>query len=103
MHYIGFAELAAAVSDAGGLGVITWLTQRTPDLLAKEIAKCRALTDKPFGVDLTFLPSARPIRCWAGRTRSSTNGSPAREASRIARSRTARISSKKKNPKRSPP
>jgi NAD(P)H-dependent flavin oxidoreductase YrpB (nitropropane dioxygenase family) len=56
MHYVGFAELAAAVSNAGGLGIITGLTQRTPELLAKEIARCRALTDKPFGVNLTFLP-----------------------------------------------
>ena len=56
MHYVGFAELAAAVSNAGGLGIITGLTQRTPELLAAEIAKCRALTDKPFGVNLTFLP-----------------------------------------------
>ena len=57
MHYVGFAELAAAVSEAGGLGIITGLTQRTPELLAKEIAKARALTDKPIGVNLTFLPS----------------------------------------------
>jgi NAD(P)H-dependent flavin oxidoreductase YrpB (nitropropane dioxygenase family) len=57
MHYVGFAELAAAVSNAGGLGIITGLTQRTPELLANEIAKCRALTDKPFGVNLTFLPT----------------------------------------------
>src|SRR6186997_538801 len=57
MHYVGFAELAAAVSNAGGLGIITGLTQRTPELLAKEIAKCHELTDKPFGVNLTFLPS----------------------------------------------
>ena len=57
MHYVGFAELAAAVSDAGGLGIITGLTQKTPELLAKEIARCRAMTDKPFGVNLTFLPS----------------------------------------------
>jgi NAD(P)H-dependent flavin oxidoreductase YrpB (nitropropane dioxygenase family) len=56
MHYVGFAELAAAVSNAGGLGIITGLTQRTPELLAREIARCRALTDKPFGVNLTFLP-----------------------------------------------
>jgi nitronate monooxygenase len=56
MHYVGFAELAAAVSNAGGLGIITGLTQRTPALLAEEIAKCKALTDKPFGVNLTFLP-----------------------------------------------
>jgi NADH:quinone reductase (non-electrogenic) len=57
MHYVGFAELAAAVSSAGGLGIITGLTQKTPDLLAKEIARCRDMTDKPFGVNLTFLPS----------------------------------------------
>jgi nitronate monooxygenase len=57
MHYVGFAELAAAVSNAGGLGIITGLTQRTPELLAAEIAKAKALTDKPIGVNLTFLPS----------------------------------------------
>ena len=57
MHYVGFAELAGAVSNAGGLGIITGLTQRTPELLAKEIARCHDLTDRPFGVNLTFLPS----------------------------------------------
>jgi len=57
MHYVGFAELAAAVSEAGGLGIITGLTQKTPELLAQEIAKARALTNKPIGVNLTFLPS----------------------------------------------
>ncbi|MET0541887.1 MAG: nitronate monooxygenase family protein [Variovorax sp.] len=57
MHYVGFAELAAAVSNAGGLGIITGLTQRTPELLAQEIARCREMTDKPFGVNLTFLPT----------------------------------------------
>jgi NAD(P)H-dependent flavin oxidoreductase YrpB (nitropropane dioxygenase family) len=57
MHYVGFAELAAAVSNAGGLGIITGLTQRTPELLAKEIARCRDMTDKPIGVNLTFLPT----------------------------------------------
>jgi NADH:quinone reductase (non-electrogenic) len=57
MHYVGLAELAAAVSNAGGLGVITGLTQRTPELLAKEIARCREMTNKPFGVNLTFLPT----------------------------------------------
>ena len=57
MHYVGFAELAAAVSNAGGLGIITGLTQSTPELLAKEIARCRDMTDKPFGVNLTFLPT----------------------------------------------
>ena len=57
MHYVGFAELAAAVSNAGGLGLITGLTQRTPELLANEIRRCREMTDKPFGVNLTFLPT----------------------------------------------
>ena len=57
MHYVGFAELAAAVSNAGGLGIITGLTQRTPENLAKEIARCHDMTDKPFGVNLTFLPT----------------------------------------------
>ncbi|MDA0821255.1 MAG: nitronate monooxygenase family protein [Proteobacteria bacterium] len=56
MHYVGFAELAAAVSNAGGLGIITGLTQKTPALLAREIARCREMTDKPIGVNLTFLP-----------------------------------------------
>lgn len=56
MHYVGFAELAAAVSEAGGLGIITGLTQKTPEDLDKEIKKARALTDKPIGVNLTFLP-----------------------------------------------
>ncbi len=60
MHYVGFAELAAAVSNAGGVGIITGLTQRTPELLAKEIARCKEMTDKPFGVNLTFLPSVTP-------------------------------------------
>lgn len=60
MHYVGLAELASAVSNAGGLGIITGLTQRTPEDLAKEIARCRDMTDKPFGVNLTFLPSVTP-------------------------------------------
>ncbi len=57
MHYVGFAELAAAVSNAGGLGIITGLTQKTPSALAEEIARCCDMTDKPFGVNLTFLPT----------------------------------------------
>lgn len=57
MHYVGFAELAAAVSNAGGLGVITGLTQPSAADLANEIARCHDMTDKPFGVNLTFLPS----------------------------------------------
>ena len=56
MHFVGYAELAAAVSNAGGLGIITGLTQKTPDKLAAEIERCKGLTDKPFGVNLTFLP-----------------------------------------------
>ncbi len=59
MHYVGFAELASAVSNAGGLGIITGLTQKTPELLAREIARCRDMTDKPFGVNLTFLPALK--------------------------------------------
>jgi len=57
MHYVGFAELAAAVSNAGGLGIITGLTQETPADLAREIGRCHEMTDKPFGVNLTFLPT----------------------------------------------
>ena len=56
MHFVGFAEMAAAVSNAGGLGIITGLTQRTAADLANEIRRCREMTDKPFGVNLTFLP-----------------------------------------------
>ena len=57
MHHVGYAELASAVSNAGGLGMITGLTQRTPRDLANEIARCRDMTDRPFGVNLTFLPT----------------------------------------------
>lgn len=57
MHYVGYAELASAVSNAGGLGIITALTQPTPDDLAREIARCHEMTDRPFGVNLTFLPA----------------------------------------------
>jgi len=60
MHFVGLAELAAAVSNAGGLGIVTGLTQGTPEKLAKEIARCRDMTDKPFGVNMTFLPSLTP-------------------------------------------
>ena len=56
MHYVGFAEMAAAVSNAGGLGIITGLTQASPKDLANEIARCKDMTDKPIGVNLTFLP-----------------------------------------------
>jgi nitronate monooxygenase len=57
MHYVGFAEMAAAVSNAGGLGIITGLTLGSPEKLDAEIKRCREMTDKPFGVNLTFLPS----------------------------------------------
>ena len=60
MHYVGFAEMAAAVSNAGGLGIITGLTQKTPQDLANEIAKCKDMTDKPFGVNVTLLPTLTP-------------------------------------------
>tara|TARA_B100000427_G_scaffold322835_1_gene325411 strand:+ start:581 stop:1561 length:981 start_codon:yes stop_codon:yes gene_type:complete len=56
MHFVGFAEMASAVSNAGALGIITGLTQPSPKDLANEIAKCHDMTDKPFGVNLTFLP-----------------------------------------------
>jgi len=57
MHYVGFAEMAAAVSNAGGLGIITGLTLGTPEKLAAAIKQCHEMTDKPFGVNLTFLPT----------------------------------------------
>ena len=60
MMWVGRAELAAAVSNAGGLGILTALTQPTPDDLRKEIDRCRSMTDKPFGVNLTILPSVSP-------------------------------------------
>jgi NADH:quinone reductase (non-electrogenic) len=60
MQWVGRAELVAAVANAGALGFITALTQPTPADLANEIAKCRELTDKPFGVNLTILPTINP-------------------------------------------
>jgi len=57
MHYVGFAELASAVSNAGGLGIITGLTLKTPQDLDAEIKRCKQMTDNPFGVNLTFLPT----------------------------------------------
>lgn len=60
MMWVGRAELASAVSNAGGLGILTALTQPTPDDLRREIDRCRAMTDKPFGVNLTILPSVTP-------------------------------------------
>ncbi|HAH09641.1 MAG TPA: nitronate monooxygenase [Alphaproteobacteria bacterium] len=56
MHFVGLAEMAAAVSNAGGLGIITGLTQNTPEKLAAEIKRCKEMTNKPIGVNLTFLP-----------------------------------------------
>ncbi|CAN7575340.1 NAD(P)H-dependent flavin oxidoreductase [Pseudomonas umsongensis] len=60
MQWIGRAELAAAVSNAGGLGILTGLTQPTPQALAEEIARCRQMTDKPFGVNMTIFPTISP-------------------------------------------
>ena len=60
MHFVGFAEMASAVSNAGGLGIITGLTLGTPEKLAAEIARCQEMTDKPFGVNMTFLPALTP-------------------------------------------
>jgi NAD(P)H-dependent flavin oxidoreductase YrpB (nitropropane dioxygenase family) len=60
MQWVGRAEMAAAVSNAGGLGILTALTQPTPEALAAEIERCRGMTDQPFGVNLTILPTASP-------------------------------------------
>lgn len=57
MMHVGRAELASAVSNAGGLGIITGLTQPSPEALTQEIARCRSMTDKPFGVNLTIFPT----------------------------------------------
>ena len=61
MQWVGLAELASAVSNAGGLGILTGLTQPTPEALLKEIARCREMTDKPFAVNLTILPTIKPV------------------------------------------
>src|SRR5687767_13223513 len=60
MQWVGTAELASAVSNAGGLGILTALTQPTPDALRSEIERCRTMTDRPFGVNLTILPAITP-------------------------------------------
>jgi nitronate monooxygenase len=60
MQWVGYAELASAVSNAGGLGILTALTQPTPEDLRKEIERCRRMTDKPFGVNMTILPTIKP-------------------------------------------
>ena len=60
MQHVGYAELASAVSNAGGLGILTALTQPTPDDLRKEIRKTRKMTSKPFAVNITLLPALVP-------------------------------------------
>ena len=60
MQWVGRAELVAAVANSGALGFITALTQPTPADLANEIAKTRELTDRPFGVNVTILPTINP-------------------------------------------
>src|ERR1041384_7267261 len=60
MQWVGRAELAAAVSNAGGLGTLTALTQPTPDDLREEVARCRGMTGEPFAVNLTILPTVSP-------------------------------------------
>ena len=60
MQWVGYAELVSAVSNAGALGILTALTQPTPEDLAKEIERTRQMTDKPFGVNLTVLPTINP-------------------------------------------
>lgn len=61
MQWVGKAGLVSAVSNAGGLGILTALTQPTPEDLSKEIARCKDMTDKPFGVNLTILPTIKPV------------------------------------------
>ena len=60
MQWVGTAELASAVSNAGGLGILTALTQPTPEALVAEIERCRGMTDQPFAVNLTILPTVTP-------------------------------------------
>ena len=60
MQWVGTAEMASAVSNAGGLGILTALTQPSPDALKAEIARCRSMTDKPFGVNITVFPTINP-------------------------------------------
>ena len=57
MQWVGTAEMASAVSNAGGLGILTALTQPSPEALGAEIARCRTMTDKPFGVNITVFPT----------------------------------------------
>lgn len=60
MQWVGLAEMASAVSNAGGFGILTGLTQPTPEALAREIERCRSMTDQPFGVNMTMFPSIKP-------------------------------------------
>ena len=61
LQNVGVAELASAVSNAGGFGMLTALTQSSPDALAAEIERCKGMTDKPFGVNLTVFPTIKPL------------------------------------------
>ena len=61
MQWVGLAEMASAVSNAGGLGILTGLTQPSPESLQKEIDRCRDMTDQPFAVNLTILPTIKPV------------------------------------------
>jgi NAD(P)H-dependent flavin oxidoreductase YrpB (nitropropane dioxygenase family) len=61
MQWVGKAEMTSAVSNAGGLGILTALTQSSPEDLLKEIGRCRSMTDNPFAVNLTILPTIKPV------------------------------------------
>ena len=61
MQWVGLAELTAAASNAGALGTLTALTQPSPEVLLKEIARCREMTERPFAVNLTILPTIKPV------------------------------------------
>src|SRR5437773_3812883 len=60
MQWVGLAEMASAVANAGGLGMLTGLSQPTPEALGKEIDRCRAMTDQPFGINMTIFPTVKP-------------------------------------------
>jgi len=61
MQWVGLAEMASAVSNAGGLGILTGLTQPSPEALLREIDRCHEMTDQPFAVNLTILPTIKPV------------------------------------------
>ena len=90
MQWVGRAPLVAAVANAGALGFITALTQPTPEALAKEIARCRDLTDKPFGVNLTILPTITPPPSRAGSSSSRPRAISRRSMSTSSRRTTSR-------------